>query len=62
MNPDGSDRVEVMDSKSVNPGSGYTGTSDVMAWNGIFPFQNSKLTKMEMNNKIVLLLAGRIHG
>ena len=38
MNPDGSDRVEVMDSKSVNPGSGYTGTSDVMAWNGIFSF------------------------
>ena len=43
MNPDGSDRVEVVDSSGVNLGSGYTGTSNVMAWNGIFSFSKFKV-------------------
>ena len=49
MNPDGSDRVEVMDSSGANPGSGYSGTVDAMAWNGIFSFLGTRLMKKEMN-------------
>ena len=45
MNPDGSDRVEVMDSSGANPGSGYSGTVDAMAWNGIFSFSRYKINE-----------------
>ena len=45
LNLDGSDRVKVMDSSGANPGPGYSGTVDTMAWNGVFFFSLSKIDK-----------------
>ena len=45
LNLDGSDRVKVMDSSGANPGPGYSGTVDTMAWNGVFSFSLSKIDK-----------------
>ena len=45
VNLDGSDRMEVMNSSGLDPGPGYTGTEDAMAWGGVFSFSLFKVNK-----------------
>ena len=64
INPDGSDRIEVMDSSGVSPGPGYTGSSDAMAWNGVFSFSLFKIDEEgnEETKSYYYLLDGSMDG
>ena len=64
VNLDGSDRMEVMNSSGLDPGPGYTGTEDAMAWGGVFSFSLFKVNKdgSEERKSYYYLLDGSMGG